>query len=325
MAMGRPKDSDYRLQASLKIALTALVVLTPFSINNFYQTRYLLGVGCVFILSLLTYNAWSVYQRNVVPWTTPGLLCPAIVGFLATSFAQQGVVGAFWCYPALISFYFMLSERHARLLNLVLLCAIIPVAFHTISTPLAIRVTATLFAVSIFSGFSIRVITEQQRRLGRMAVRDPLTGLYNRALLEPALETALEQSRRSSSPLSLIVMDLDRFKSINDNYGHDGGDRVLREVGNLLRTRLRQSDQVFRLGGEEFLIVLFQTEKSTAQMLAEEIRGTLSSLEILPGRPVTASLGVSGWRQHEHWQELLKRADTRLYEAKSQGRNQVVS
>ncbi len=250
-------------------------------------------------------------------------LVPAVLFFLTLAFKQQGIFGALWSYPALLSFYCMLPERKAWLANVALLCVVLPRAWMVLDSAIALRVMFTLLAVSVISVIFLRVISVQQRQLQTLAVRDALTGLYNRALLHATLEQAVEQSQRSGVPMGLLTLDLDYFKNINDTLGHEAGDQVLRSVGKFLLQRLRRSDSAFRLGGEEFLILLYGTNAENSRRLAEELRDAIANLAILPHYPVTVSIGVAALEAGEDWQTWMKRSDQQLYDAKQKGRNRV--
>lgn len=154
---------------------------------------------------------------------------------------------------------------------------------------------------------------------------DPLTNLANRRRFAEALDTAMAVARRHSQPLSLISIDLDRFKSINDTFGHDVGDEVLRDFAALLKDSCRIGDLPVRLGGEEFLLMTPNTVVDEAYMLAERLRMKVASAE-LHGRSVriTASFGVTQLLPQDNYFAFLKRADMALYEAKSGGRNKTV-
>jgi diguanylate cyclase (GGDEF)-like protein len=132
---------------------------------------------------------------------------------------------------------------------------------------------------------------------------------------------------RQKTPLSLMIMDLDHFKQVNDQHGHDAGDRVLRETADLLRRRLRKSDQVYRMGGEEFLILMPDTSLEQATRLAEHLRGRFEAMDIsFHGQavPLTTSIGVTemGGSQ-EDFDTLLRRADQNMYWCKENGRNRI--
>ncbi len=163
-----------------------------------------------------------------------------------------------------------------------------------------------------------------------MAVTDALTGLHNRRYLDNHLQTLFERAVARRRPLSVMIVDLDRFKSINDRFGHDGGDDVLREFARRLRQNMRGIDLICRFGGEEFVVVMPDTDGPVAEKVAERIRAEIARTPFAIGKEgqsvtVTISVGVSSARgQADDVRSLLKRADMALYEAKKSGRNKVV-
>jgi two-component system cell cycle response regulator len=164
-----------------------------------------------------------------------------------------------------------------------------------------------------------------------MAVTDGLTGLHNRRYLDSHLQTLFDRAVARRRPLSLMITDLDRFKSINDTHGHDGGDDVLREFAARLRKNVRGIDLACRFGGEEFVVVMPDTEARVAEKVAERIRSEIESAPFAIGHDglninVTVSVGVSSiLLTPDTVEQLMKRADLALYEAKSGGRNRVVA
>jgi diguanylate cyclase (GGDEF)-like protein len=317
------ETSDFRTRSALGISVTALLLIAPFAINNLLQGRLLLGGWSLAIMAILAANAWTSAHGRYFPMLTLLGLAPAIILFLSIAFQTQGIIGALWCYPALLAFYVMLPERKAWLANAVLLVVVLPQAWSVLDPSLAVRVAATLLGVSIVSAIFVRVISNQQRKLETLAVTDPLTGLANRVTLHATLEQAIQQSLRSNVPLTLLTLDLDHFKSINDTLGHESGDRVLHGVGELLSKRIRRADHVFRIGGEEFIALLYDTDMANGRQLAEELREAVESLRLLPDRNVTVSIGVATLRPGENWMEWMKRGDENLYRAKAEGRNRV--
>jgi len=165
--------------------------------------------------------------------------------------------------------------------------------------------------------------------LGSAAHTDALTKIYNRGYFTEAIEAEFKRSKALHSELSLIYFDLDHFKSINDTYGHDAGDYVLREITGLIRGSLLRPKDVFaRIGGEEFVILALNTSAITAQEIAEKIRATVQTHAFIYDQkrlPVTISVGISEIRSDmESFQTLMKTADKALYAAKQGGRNRVV-
>ncbi len=161
-----------------------------------------------------------------------------------------------------------------------------------------------------------------------MALRDPLTGLFNRRALDAFLDRERQWALRHDRPLSLVLLDLDHFKPINDRFGHAAGDRVLVAVADALRTTVRRSDVAARLGGDEFAIVLPDTAARDALRLGRRIRRALAAVAVpVPGAApvtVTASAGVADIEQSRgETQLMLRLADAALYRAKRAGRNRV--
>lgn len=154
---------------------------------------------------------------------------------------------------------------------------------------------------------------------------DQLTGLVNRRFMDELLVNEIERCRRYGSPLTVLLLDIDHFKSINDTFGHDAGDRVLETVASRLAAAVRSVDSVARWGGEEFIVMLAETNLSSALVVGENIRKTVEKGEYALNRPVTVSIGVSQFKKDDTVDSLLKRADVALYGAKERGRNQVVA
>ncbi|MEJ6003501.1 sensor domain-containing diguanylate cyclase [Paucibacter soli] len=165
----------------------------------------------------------------------------------------------------------------------------------------------------------------KNRELERLAITDALTGLYNRRYLDMVLERELRRAQRYGTELSVILLDLDHFKHINDRYGHQLGDQVLVSVAALLRTRLRDSDVAGRWGGEEFLIICASTSEPGASAVAEQVRRHVAGLPLPQRGHCSASFGVAQLREGETAAGLLARADAALYRAKQSGRNRVLS
>ena len=317
-------NQDFRAKSTLGVALSGAVLLTPFTINHVEQGRMLLAVGTGIIVVALAVLAWRGSQNRYNGWITFGALTPAMLFFLGVSLYEQGVIGALWCFPAILAFYFTLPERLAWTSNAGLYVVAVPLAWSLLEAPVATRVTATLLGVSAMSAIFVRMIDKQHRALETRALSDALTGLHNRSLLETTLEQAMEQSRRSGIPMTLLALDLDWFKSINDSLGHQAGDAALRGVADILRARIRRSDRAFRIGGEEFLAFLYGADAERGRQIAEDLRKAVASKPLVPGRPITVSIGVAAYSGDQNWEEWLNRCDQNLYGAKAAGRNAVV-
>jgi diguanylate cyclase (GGDEF)-like protein len=160
------------------------------------------------------------------------------------------------------------------------------------------------------------------------SMRDPLTGVNNRSHFREVLDREVELSRRHGAPLSLIMLDVDRFKSINDAHGHLAGDVALKSIASCTLSCIRDSDILFRYGGEEFCIALANTSLSGACTLAERVRRALEILVVRASGTrlhVTASFGVATLAKDDDAAHLLEKADHSLYRAKALGRNRIAS
>ncbi|AZF11756.1 GGDEF domain protein [Pseudomonas sp. R2-37-08W] len=164
------------------------------------------------------------------------------------------------------------------------------------------------------------------RAATRSALRDPLTETGNRVAMDQTLQREIDMARRHMHPLSLLMLDIDHFKKINDTHGHAAGDSVLRAVAAAIKSQLRNVDMVFRFGGEEFLILLSNTGRDAARMVGERLRQAAQAHDYwVEGTRVdlTVSLGCSTLLAAESAESLLRRADNALYVAKREGRNRL--
>ena len=158
-----------------------------------------------------------------------------------------------------------------------------------------------------------------------LAARDQLTGLWNRRTFDQQLESAIARATRHRDTFSLLLLDIDHFKNVNDYYGHVTGDDVLTRFGEVLHERLRQNDVAARWGGEEFVVLADGANLENTRMLAEQMREAIAATSFSPVPRVTVSIGVAEYRPGESGDDLLKRADKALYGAKRNGRNRVIA
>ena len=315
---------DFRGRANFGLAVAALVILTPFGINNFMQERYTLGGASFVIVSAVFITGWMMSHKRDPGLVTLLVVVPAILGFLSLSLQEQGVIGVLWSYPAVVSFFVVLRTRLALLATLMLVAVLGPQAWLELGGSVGTRAIITLLAVGVFTSIFLFAILDAQKNLEELAITDALTGLRNRVTLNDALNLAIQQHRRSGVPMTLLAIDMDHFKKVNDELGHAAGDQALVGMANILRRRFRQVDQIFRYGGEEFLVLLDHTGEEEVAAIAEEVRSLVESEGILPERTLTASIGVATINADDTVDSWMHRADVNLYAAKEQGRNRVV-
>jgi diguanylate cyclase (GGDEF)-like protein len=196
-----------------------------------------------------------------------------------------------------------------------------------IGSLLVVLVTLLAEALGIFRPMVARIV-RYTRELIRMATTDPLTGGLNRRSFTDRGLAELERAKRYDRATSILMIDVDRFKSINDSHGHSGGDAVLKELVTCLQERIRPSDILGRIGGEEFAVILAETDLPGAEIAAERIRHDVASLNVAleaGSAAFTVSIGVAQFmRQATTLKPAMDRADRALYQAKADGRNRVV-
>lgn len=193
------------------------------------------------------------------------------------------------------------------------------------------EIMCSLAAVALRNSHLFEIIRKEKALLEKMAVTDDLTGLYNHRFFVKRLHEEFKRARRYGNPISCLMIDIDDFKKVNDTYGHQSGDIVLQEIGKVIKNSVRETDVVARYGGEEFAIILPHTDLEHALILADRVRKAVknyrSSIKDMKYQ-ITVSIGVStahpAINKDEKMDDLVRRADHCLYEAKSQGKDTVV-
>jgi diguanylate cyclase (GGDEF)-like protein len=231
--------------------------------------------------------------------------------------------GLLWALMVLLVNSLTLSRRWALGLNIIVIVSL-SASLHLYLSPLH-HVSWTTVAVLIcgFSLMSMDQLRAQRQLLATQANVDPLTGVGNRRMMHQHLQEIVADRRRGQNSGTLMVLDLDHFKKINDNHGHDMGDQVLVEITRSIAGSLRAGDGFYRMGGEEFVILLRGMDAVTAHSYLPALHGRLSGKVSTADGPVTFSAGVATLQGDEDWSQWLARADRVLYGAKSEGRNQL--
>jgi diguanylate cyclase (GGDEF)-like protein len=317
-------QTDFHLKSTFWLSVTAGTLVLPFAVYHLTHQHGGIGIGAVITSLSLYLVAWLCHRKTYKTIYTFIWLTPFTTLFIAYLTNLLGVTGTYWCYSTLILYYFMMSERQAWASNIILALVNVPLVWYLFETHEAARFSVTFFLVSAYSAIFLHVVAKQYSELQQMAITDTLTGLYNRTLLKASLEQAIHQANRTDTAYTLIIMDVDNFKMINDDLGHDIGDHVLVQLGAFLKDFIRDSDKVFRVGGEEFLILLYNTGEANSIGIAEKIRKGIENLALIPGRTVTVSIGVAELSAFCDWRQWMKACDMNLYEAKHSGRNRVV-
>lgn len=322
--MESPSDSILRFKKRLGVVIHAwaFCLVVPFAFLQLFQQQVFLA-AVIFVFML--FNLLVVYllvKQDTYLFNGWGMAILA-AGVVLYSTSITGIVGVLWAYVVILNFYFLLNWRPAALAVSAFIVVEALISYGHLDLNLWLRVVVTMILAAGLTGAFSWLLTEKQAQLIILATTDPLTGCSNRTQLNENLSEAAYNSHRYRIPASIIILDIDHFKAINDTQGHSGGDKILVAFSGLLQSRIRQSDKLFRYGGEEFIILLPNTRIKDAYALAEQIREEIEAHDFSIGHPVTISAGVAEVGHSESWDHWLDRADGAMYRSKNNGRNLV--
>lgn len=311
----------FRAAVVLNVLGTVLSGYCAFAID----THEPLGISAIEILIGLIYSATLFYLLISHELSTAAIisLSMTVIGILWAA-AEAGVFILLWLYAVpLLSF--LLMGLHAGLIfntALLLTAAAFLVAGDDLAEHVGVYILLGYAAVTVLAGLSEIRYRRRVRALEQLSVTDALTGVFNRRKFQELIESEIQRAQRYGAGPAIVMFDIDRYKLINDYFGHQVGDEVLRHVAQVVQANVRRTDALVRLGGDEFLILAPEISTALALRMAEKLR-----LVVKQGRlrdlPVTISIGVAQWRRGEDAGALLGRADRALYRAKSGGRDRV--
>lgn len=315
--------TDFRLSIITILGTSALLGVTPFAIMRFLQGNHV--AGAIDTTIMLTILGGMAYAWITGDTRRSGMLLAVIACSGAVVVAMVvGEVGLFWLYPCLVTAFFLVSPRVATFLNLSSIGAIVlhGDAFQDDIQKWTFMATALVVSATAFA-FAQRT-DNQRERLEHLATIDPLTGVKNRRSMDEELDLAAAHAERTGIPYALVMLDIDHFKKVNDEYGHGVGDEVLVDLVMEIQQSTRKSDELFRFGGEEFVLLLPGVDGAGLVAVMNNLQHILRKKMKHPGGPITVSVGVALLRHGESVSSWLERADEALYEAKETGRDRVV-
>ena len=304
----------------LVLSLAGALCIVPFAILWVIEGRWWEAVIDAATIASILGLGYAIYRVRHVRYASVAIASICLLVVVASVYIS-GPTQIYWTYPAMMAAFYLLRPNEALLVTLALLAALIPAYMPMENRIEATTVFMTIVLMSAF-GYAFSVIMSQQREvLMQLAAKDPLTGVGNRRAMQIKLDEIVNRSRRQNVTASLIMLDLDHFKEVNDTHGHATGDLILKKLTEIINLRIRITDTLFRVGGEEFVIVLDGQDRAQAQHLAEQLRTLVEANELAPSQGVTISLGVAEHADGEDTAAWLDRADQAMYEAKRRGRN----
>ena len=319
-----------------------MAFLLGFGVNDIFNQRNTLGIVLLTLagITLINYVLMVRYGNHKHGAHTISLIMGSLFFYLLCS-GGVNLTGPLWCYAAVPFILFLYGVRWGALWVAFLFIG--ATALLYLPNPLLTadytesfksRFLASFLAVAIMSYIhefarhrSYSALQALRHKVEREARTDEMTGLYNRRHMYEYMQLAMQQVKRNQRPLSLLVIDIDNFKLVNDSFGHQFGDNVLVQVAHTLRHTLRNHDSIARWGGEEFLVLLADTDNEAAKIVAEKLRSTIEAMAIHYNGtqiPLTISIGMHSADPEESLDVMLNRADENLYTAKNTGRNRIV-
>lgn len=308
---------DFRLAAVLAGAALMTLSLVPFAIyraalGQWEAAAIDLGIGLVVVV--IAGLGWRRHDTRFAG--------PAMAGFASLTCVGIGYVigltAVFWTAPVILGNYLLSPRRLAGAYSLGMIAGQVLLHHDLLAGATGgptFVVTSLLVMVCAHVASSLG--ESQRAGLETLATRDPLTGLGNRR----AMELCLENTTAADSDAVIAVVDMDHFKRVNDRHGHEAGDDVLRQFAQLARTRVRRSDRIFRMGGEEFVLVLPDSDEAGGRQALEKLLAGVRSELKCPGGPVTVSIGACTRVPGSTWSAWMAAADDALYRVKRAGRD----
>ncbi|AKV96472.1 MULTISPECIES: sensor domain-containing diguanylate cyclase [Marinobacter] len=329
------RDSHRRSLMRLLFLITgsALVIFACLQFLNGYPW---VAVAELFASTLLFFGVWRLKSTPHLQQWVYAYLVPLFAFFLVIMLLPEASVSAFvWVLMMPVLAYLLLGKKEGMILSAPFMLVggvIYYIHLGQVGSPHAMidllnMVLCGALMLAFIHLYEVRR-EESEQRLVDMAQTDALTGLANRSNFQGTLNRTIAECDRSGAGFALVVMDIDHFKVVNDTLGHEAGDFVLKNISRCMTERLRSTDFVGRLGGEEFGLILRDVKPADAFVLMDELRQRISDLELPYGEArirVTASFGIAQWPDHGREAESLFRvADRWLYSGKRAGRNCVV-
>jgi diguanylate cyclase (GGDEF)-like protein len=304
------------------ILLLLAIILLPLNAHNLYLGELVPAVAGLVLLGVLMANI-LLLSMNREAFLSPPLVILLSISLVTLSLYYGLDYSLYLLYPLMVALPVLLKTRWAVVLGVLSGLLVAPLVLTQYDLTTSVIIGMSLGLTWLVSAWLVYAVTEQSRRLEDMAVKDALTGAYNRRYLELQLEQALDSWRRYHRPASVLLVDIDFFKRINDRYGHAAGDIAIKSLVDVISSNIRSVDTLCRYGGEEFVVLLLETSAEAALTVAEKLRSLVEGSRVLPEGSMTISVGVCDVAvadDKDHWMNL---ADGALYLAKHNGRNRV--
>ena len=292
----------------------------PFIVFRYLQGEWIAAVVDTIVVVGFVGLGIYVYRTRNVRIGGLGISFICIAGVISAVYIT-GPQQVYWAYPVLVAVFYLVRPLEAIAFALITIAALLPSLLGDTGPYSNPTILVTVVIMSSFA-FAFSLVTNRQReKLIQLATKDPLTGAGNRRHLDNKLNEVVNTYQRTGTSTAMLLMDIDHLKKVNDSHGHVVGDQVLKRITEIVNLRIRVTDSLYRIGGDEFVIILEGQKIDRAAHLAEQLRTLVEANELIAGQPVTVSVGVAELKADETVEDWLHRADEALYGAKRNGRN----
>ncbi|WP_233267322.1 GGDEF domain-containing protein [Paraglaciecola sp. L3A3] len=308
--------------------LSILGIVSVLGVSPFAVIRYLEGnntaafINMLIVLGITIIVIYALYTKKVQ--TANGVAAVFINVGVVLITITNGIDSLLWVYPVFASTFFLVKPNAALKINAIAGLALVTL-FDVFTLVSMTSFIVTILMLSLSGFIHASHSAKQFSLLETLNTIDALTGALNRRALTTDLEAAVSLSERNNVQQLLVIMDIDYFKMVNDKYGHDGGDQVLKNMVTIINGHIRKHDRLYRYGGEEFVLLISELDHLQQHSFIDNLRAHIKKdLKTPDGEVVTVSFGVAAWQPGTSILAWLKSADKALYQAKAQGRDCVV-
>ena len=327
------KKEALNIDPVYSISLIGTFYLFLYAIIHFARKEVEIATIELLLVSFSFINLF-LYKKTNNKNIASNIILFAMILFFDYLIIKGGIhnTGIYWIYFYPILAFFLKDKLNGIYWNLAFISTIFLLIFLQIYgfIKLAYNTDVLFFSLITYSSILIIMvfiksnINYNYEQIEKLATTDSLTGIYNRFQIMKLLEMEVERAKRYKKHFAIILFDIDNFKDINDTYGHQKGDEVLKKVAKIFKENLRKTDHFGRFGGEEFIIIVPESTDKEAYLLAEKLRMLLENTDFDGLDRVTASFGVSQFQEGKNITQILKEADDALYKAKRTGKNKTV-
>lgn len=314
---------SYRERIIFPVSLLVAALAFPYGLYHFFFGRTFVAIVLSIVSIIATNNALAIYRKSKPLIPIELMVIPQIVGINYIIY-WAGFQTSYWSFQTLLLFYLIYSRKFANVSSVILIISTTFAISGVGDIGLTVRYFTSITATFLGMNFLTQILEGMHSQLLAETLTDPLTGAYNRRHLNTMLDEAIARKYRHNAKASILLFDLDHFKRINDSLGHAKGDEILKTFADLIRKNTRNYDTFFRLGGEEFLLLLPEADEKDALSLGDKIRQLMAENPFELNISITVTIGASEVKKDDTIDSWINSADEALYYGKKSGRDRII-